>query len=612
MRGMQISWDGGAISFVGPEPGDFGVYAAADVPEGAVLCTIPKSALLSVKNSEAAGLLEAEAMRGGLGLIVAVMYERAMGAKSKWHGYLSSLPPREYVPLFWSDEELALLEGTELEGRALEDREVTEEDFDDNVAHLAQKYGLPKSSWRLHDFHVAASWVASRAFYVDSYHGTAMVPLADLFNHKPSVVALTEEFEVAEVADGSDGDDVDDDEEEEGGEEEEEEEEEAEEEEPAAEPSAPKTGTAPVLAAPIIRDGMNLRLEIAICDCERGGVEVLEIVAASSVAKGCEVHNTYGEHGNAELLHKYGFAMDRNPFNEVTLDLQSVVDCAEAALEEAARRQQAQKAGPHVRPAQESSADDLAPLDAATEGRVQRELRRRMRLLSKESSIVDPESPEPLLVMPSGCVSKPLLLLVHALTCDVAVLDAAYAGGGSIEGLLELAMAGTESAPDGAAQVDEPGAAGSSNGGIANDSGPFSHAVPLASLPRSTLTPQFVGTLAAALRARAARLPGNERSTAAELAALVSQAGARAQPPAGASPPAGRGGGGRSRGKGGSGGDGRSDGRAEWAVAARGALTLRLSEQAVLRQALQALGAPGPGGGGGGGEAEAGRKRRRG
>jgi SET domain-containing protein 6 len=50
------------------------------------------------------------------------MYERAMGAKSKWHGYLSSLPPREYVPLFWSDDELALLEGTELEGRAVEDR----------------------------------------------------------------------------------------------------------------------------------------------------------------------------------------------------------------------------------------------------------------------------------------------------------------------------------------------------------------------------------------------------------------------------------------------------------------------------------------------------------
>ena len=41
------------------------------------------------------------------------------------------------------------------------------------------------------------------------------------------------------------------------------------------------------------------------------GEEVLEIVAASAVAAGHEVHNTYGEHGNAELVNKYGFALDR-------------------------------------------------------------------------------------------------------------------------------------------------------------------------------------------------------------------------------------------------------------------------------------------------------------
>lgn len=41
------------------------------------------------------------------------------------------------------------------------------------------------------------------------------------------------------------------------------------------------------------------------------GKEVLEIVAASPVSAGAEVHNTYGEHGNAELVNKYGFALDR-------------------------------------------------------------------------------------------------------------------------------------------------------------------------------------------------------------------------------------------------------------------------------------------------------------
>lgn len=38
------------------------------------------------------------------------------------HGYFQSLPPREHLPLFWSDAELALLGGTELDGKAAEDR----------------------------------------------------------------------------------------------------------------------------------------------------------------------------------------------------------------------------------------------------------------------------------------------------------------------------------------------------------------------------------------------------------------------------------------------------------------------------------------------------------
>lgn len=38
------------------------------------------------------------------------------------HGYFAALPPREYLPLFWSDAQLRLLAGTELEGSAESDR----------------------------------------------------------------------------------------------------------------------------------------------------------------------------------------------------------------------------------------------------------------------------------------------------------------------------------------------------------------------------------------------------------------------------------------------------------------------------------------------------------
>ena len=39
------------------------------------------------------------------------------------HGYLQSLPPEgEYLPFMWSEEELVLLRGTELDGQAEADR----------------------------------------------------------------------------------------------------------------------------------------------------------------------------------------------------------------------------------------------------------------------------------------------------------------------------------------------------------------------------------------------------------------------------------------------------------------------------------------------------------
>jgi hypothetical protein len=53
---------------------------------------------------------------------------------------------------------------------------------------------------------------------------------------------------------------------------------------------------------------------------------VLEIVATSAVAAGHEVHNTYGELGNAELAGKYGFALRHNPFTTVALEKQERVD----------------------------------------------------------------------------------------------------------------------------------------------------------------------------------------------------------------------------------------------------------------------------------------------
>ena len=57
-----------------------------------------------------------------------------------------------------------------------------------------------------------------------------------------------------------------------------------------------------------------------------------QVVAAAPVGACREVHNTYGELGNAELVAKYGFALRCNPFDAVRVGKAALVDAAAVAL----------------------------------------------------------------------------------------------------------------------------------------------------------------------------------------------------------------------------------------------------------------------------------------
>ncbi len=75
--------------------------------------------------------------------------------------------------MFWSAGELARLAGTGVAERARDDAVLAAEDFNAHVPPLcaAHPERLPARRMTLDAFRAAASWVASRAFGVDSYHG---------------------------------------------------------------------------------------------------------------------------------------------------------------------------------------------------------------------------------------------------------------------------------------------------------------------------------------------------------------------------------------------------------------------------------------------------------
>ena len=274
----------------------YAVYAkrnlAVDTP---VVTAIPKAACLSARTCSVAETLREARLGGGLALNIAIMHERSLGEGSRWAGYFAVLPARgeRTLPMFWTSAQLAHLRGTDLLRHVTEDAESMRSDFRENVVDglcVTHPDAFPPGKHTLEAYMEAASLAASRAFFIGEECGEALVPWADMFNHKT-------DGEHVHVL-GADDDDEDDEEEEESEEdeseedesEEENEEEDEENEEEDAGPIEPPTGS----------------LVIHACACAE---------------KGDELFNTFGSQNNASLLHKYGFCERANAHCTVGLDV---------------------------------------------------------------------------------------------------------------------------------------------------------------------------------------------------------------------------------------------------------------------------------------------------
>ena len=61
-----------------------GVFARQDLEVNSILATVPKRAVLSVRNTSLADFLTENQIGGGLGLVFAVMHETGLGDASPW------------------------------------------------------------------------------------------------------------------------------------------------------------------------------------------------------------------------------------------------------------------------------------------------------------------------------------------------------------------------------------------------------------------------------------------------------------------------------------------------------------------------------------------------
>lgn len=222
LRQVGAVFDERLISFAASPIHGWGVIARKNIKPGTVVAVVPKSAVLSVETATlwqhlnalppTAVTLAPGAAEGDdpedvsqhrrdqvcpplFQLPAAVLFEALLGERSRWAAYIDILPrsmAEIAIPLAENDAVVRrVCQGTAVDVLTVAMRDKLKTVFDRVVKKLlvrrARDLDVPHhvaAAVEFEQFALAFAWVTSRAFKVDNRHGTALVPIADMFNHR--------------------------------------------------------------------------------------------------------------------------------------------------------------------------------------------------------------------------------------------------------------------------------------------------------------------------------------------------------------------------------------------------------------------------------------------
>mmetsp|Transcript_22188 Transcript_22188/g.61573 ORF Transcript_22188/g.61573 Transcript_22188/m.61573 type:complete len:516 (+) Transcript_22188:104-1651(+) len=248
-----------------------GVAATRALREGEVVVRIPEAMVLTPESSSTAqpmreiGLGPEEFDSPRLereGLVLAVMAEQALGTRSKWACYLAALPPPQelHCPILWSKDELALLQGSSLLKNLL-----TPEDDAQELPNMTDEH------WE----HVAVPFLeqnsslgfgTTEAGKQAHRYASALVAGFSFSLGRERVQAMVPFWDMLNHANPGE-------------------------------------------------EGVRLNYD--------ADTHMLEMITTQAIKEGEQVFNTYGPIGNAELLRRYGFVTDPNPFDGTTIHVET-------------------------------------------------------------------------------------------------------------------------------------------------------------------------------------------------------------------------------------------------------------------------------------------------
>ncbi|KAF9177918.1 hypothetical protein BGZ51_008281 [Haplosporangium sp. Z 767] len=353
----DILWDKSVIEIKEGKYG-LGVYAKKKLEAGYEVVQVPKSIVLSVETTAIANILADEEINGYVGLIIGCMYELSCGAQSPWSPYLQLLIKRGPPPMATglSKKSRELMKYCEAYNDIESDINDMQDDYDSVLVPFIEKYPevftkeIRAQYFSLEAFKTMTTHVMTRAMDVDNFHVSALVPFADFVNHSPMPNAdyLTHE-DVCEVCGelACEHREYEDDEDDDMESDSEQEDDDDDDEVPELtsgdkDDSASSKGTKKKQSQDEedSAEGEEWEDDDEGDDDEEDDDEEVndtcDITLDVDVKKGEEITRHYGPYPNKILLCKYGFAVEENPHDTVTIQLEMVRQAAEKIVKDEA------------------------------------------------------------------------------------------------------------------------------------------------------------------------------------------------------------------------------------------------------------------------------------
>ncbi|KAK9116656.1 hypothetical protein Sjap_015603 [Stephania japonica] len=203
---LQTFWDWlsnkGVISPKSPSvnlgivPEGLGLISQKNFSRNEVVVEVPSKVWI---NSDTVAASEIGGLCGGLKpwASIALFLLREKGREdSPWRSYIEIMPSGTDSTIFWSEEELFELQGTQLLGTTLGVKEYVQSEFikiEEEII-LPNKHLFPTIT--LDDFLWAFAMLRSRAFSNLRGQNLVLIPLADLINHSPSITIEDPSWEI--------------------------------------------------------------------------------------------------------------------------------------------------------------------------------------------------------------------------------------------------------------------------------------------------------------------------------------------------------------------------------------------------------------------------------